>query len=99
LENVIERAVTLVRGERITAADLALQSPLPADIMDIMSETGGIRAALAQQERKTIIECLRKYAGNRKQAASNLGISTTTLWRKMKEYQIIPKTSYNTENT
>jgi len=99
LENVIERAVTLVRGEKITAADLSLQSPLPADIMDIMSETGGIRAALAQQEKKTIIESLRKYAGNRKQAASNLGISTTTLWRKMKEYQIIPKTSYNTENT
>ncbi|OHB44120.1 MAG: sigma-54-dependent Fis family transcriptional regulator [Planctomycetes bacterium RIFOXYD12_FULL_42_12] len=99
LENVIERAVTLVRGEKITVDDLALQSTLPADIMDIMSETGGIRAALAQQERKTIIESLQRCAGNRKNAASNLGISTTTLWRKMKEYQIIPKTNYNTENT
>ena len=99
LENVIERAVTLVRGEKITVDDLALQSPLSTDTMDIMSETGGIRAALAQQERKTIIESLRRCAGNRKQAASNLGISTTTLWRKMKEYQIVPKTSYNTENT
>ena len=40
LENVIERAVTLVRGEKITVDDLALQSPLSTDTMDIMSETG-----------------------------------------------------------
>ena len=65
--------------------------------MNIAMEMGGIRAALALQEKKTIIESLQKYAGNRKQAANDLGISTTTLWRKMKEYQIIPKTSYNTE--
>lgn len=98
LENVIERAVTLVKGELITVADLALQTASPADTMNVMIETGGIRAALAQEERKTIIESLRRHAGNRKQVATNLGISTTTLWRKMKEYQIVSKTSYNTEN-
>ncbi len=99
LENVVERAVTLVNGSNITVDDLALENVQSVDTINIMTEMGGIRAALAQQERKTIIESLRKYAGNRKQAASNLGISTTTLWRKMKEYQIIPKTSYNTGNT
>src|SRR3990172_9254744 len=99
LENVIERAVTLVMGDRIEASDLALHDSLETDNIDVMMENGGIRAALAQQERKTIIESLRRYAGNRKLAASNLGISTTTLWRKMKEYHIIPKTRYNTGNT
>ncbi|TVM03655.1 MAG: sigma-54-dependent Fis family transcriptional regulator [Candidatus Brocadia sp. WS118] len=99
LENVIERAVTLTKGNQITIADLALESASPADMMNVMIEMGGIRAALAQEERKTIVETLRKHAGNRKQAANNLGISTTTLWRKMKEYQIVSKTSYNTENT
>jgi DNA-binding NtrC family response regulator len=99
LENVIERSVTLVKGNLITIADLALQNAPTKDTVAVMMETGGIRAALAQQERKTIIEFLRKYAGNRKQVANNLGISTTTLWRKMREYQIIPKTSYNIENT
>ncbi len=98
LENVIERAVTLVKGDLITRDDLALQSLPQKDTVDIMTEMGGIRAALAQQERKTIIDSLRKCAGNRKQAAINLGISTTTLWRKMKEYQIVPKTSYITES-
>lgn len=99
LENVIERAVTLAKGSQITVTDLALQSASPGDTLNVMIEMGGIRAALAQEERKTIIESLRRHAGNRKQAASNLGISTTTLWRKMKEYQIVSKTSYNTENT
>ena len=99
LENVIERAVTLVNGNKITGDDLALESIQSTDTINVMTEMGGIRTALAQQERKTIIEFLRRCAGNRKQAASNLGISTTTLWRKMKEYQIIPKTSYNTEET
>ena len=99
LENVIERAVTLVMGDKIESSDLALHDSLETDNIDVMMENGGIRAALAQQERKTIIESLRRYAGNRKLAASNLGISTTTLWRKMKEYHIIPKTSYNTGNT
>ncbi len=99
LENVIESAVTLVNGRQITIDDLALHSVPSVDTMNIMLEMGGIRAALAQEERRTIIESLRKYAGNRKQAASNLGISTTTLWRKMKEYQIVSKTSYNTDNT
>ncbi|MEK6559759.1 MAG: sigma-54 dependent transcriptional regulator [Planctomycetota bacterium] len=99
LENVIERAVTLVNGNKITGDDLALESIQSTDTINVMTGMGGIRAALAQQERKTIIESLRRCAGNRKQAASNLGISTTTLWRKMKEYQIIPKTSYNTEET
>ncbi len=98
LENVIERAVTLVMGDRIEASDLALHDSLETDNIDVMIENSGIRAALAQQERKTIIASLKRYAGNRKLAASNLGISTTTLWRKMKEYHIIPKTIYNTEN-
>ncbi|MBE7443897.1 MAG: sigma-54-dependent Fis family transcriptional regulator [Planctomycetia bacterium] len=98
LENVIERAVTLMKGDMVAVADLALEIVSPADIMGVMKEMGGIRAALAQEERKTIIESLQRYAGNRKQVATNLGISTTTLWRKMKEYQIVSKTSYNTEN-
>lgn len=97
LENIIERTVTLLKGNRITTDDLALPNTLFSD--DITTETGGIRAALALQERKAIIDSLRRYEGNRKQVSINLGISTTTLWRKMKEYQIVPKTSFNTKDS
>ncbi|MDR4509515.1 MAG: sigma-54 dependent transcriptional regulator [Candidatus Brocadiaceae bacterium] len=95
MENIIERAVTLSKGNKITELDLELQSPVPINGTDTNAYEGGIRAALAQQERKTIIASLQKHAGNRKQAASNLGISTTTLWRKMKEYHIVSKMNYN----
>ncbi len=97
LENIIERTVTLLKGNQITTDDLVLPNTLFSD--DITTETGGIRAALALQERKAIIDSLRRYEGNRKQVSINLGISTTTLWRKMKEYQIVPKTSFNTKDT
>ena len=33
-------------------------------------------------------EVLEKYKGNRGLAAKELGISTTTLWRKMRKYGI-----------
>ncbi|MEK6739080.1 MAG: sigma-54 dependent transcriptional regulator [Planctomycetota bacterium] len=97
LENIIERTMTLMKGNRITTEELVLPTAFSTD--EITTETGGIRAALAVRERKAIIDSLRKYEGNRKQVAINLGISTTTLWRKMKEYQIVPKTSFNTKDS
>lgn len=39
-------------------------------------------------EKKRIIEALKKTKGNRKEAAKLLGISSVTLWRKVKEYKI-----------
>lgn len=39
-------------------------------------------------ERISIINALRKTGGKREKAAALLGISKSTLWRKMKEYQI-----------
>ena len=38
-----------------------------------------------------LMEVLAKYHGNRSLAAQELSISTTTLWRKMKKYNLHPK--------
>ncbi len=38
--------------------------------------------------RDLLISCLRKNKGNRKRTARDLGISTTTLWRKIKYYHL-----------
>lgn len=43
------------------------------------------------EEAVKISDLLRKYRGNRKLAAKELGISTTTLWRKMNKYGIESK--------
>lgn len=43
---------------------------------------------LGTMEKKEIIDALIKYNGRKKEAAEMLGISRTTLWRKIKQYQI-----------
>jgi transcriptional regulator with PAS, ATPase and Fis domain len=44
--------------------------------------------SLADKEVEMIIKALEKYNGKRKLAASELGISERTLYRKIKEYGI-----------
>ncbi len=51
---------------------------------DTVKNGGSIREA----ERASIRDALEKEKGNRQKAAKLLGISKTTLWRKMKEYGI-----------
>lgn len=41
-----------------------------------------------QPEAEKLLEILKKHGGNRGKAAQELGISTTTLWRRMKKYGI-----------
>lgn len=45
-------------------------------------------AASVSDEEKNLRETLRQAGGNREKAAALLGISRTTLWRKLREYQI-----------
>ena len=43
---------------------------------------------LGEAEAETILEALTKHGGNRRQTAAYLGINKTTLWRKMKKYNL-----------
>lgn len=53
---------------------------------------GGDKVVVYQSEEAVrISELLRKYRGSRKLAAEEMGISTTTLWRKMNKYGIESK--------
>ncbi len=84
LENVIERAVALCRGEGITAEDLPLgvrEPRLPEVSDDRIQSLPGV-------ERRHILETLDRVGWNRKRAAELLQISTTTLWRRLKEFGI-----------
>lgn len=44
--------------------------------------------SLADMEKRQIERALKKYAGRRKEAADELGISERTLYRKIKEYEL-----------
>jgi two-component system response regulator HydG len=80
LENMIEQAVALSGGGVITVDDV-----LPAPVQP--KHVGGAGRALADvvdaAERQAIEVALRECDGSREKAAELLGISPTTLWRKM----------------
>ena len=80
LQNVIERAVILARGE-VTATELP--EILRSCQEGALREDSGI---LKEAERDAIIAALKGTAGNRRLAADRLGISRRTLQYRLKEY-------------
>jgi DNA-binding NtrC family response regulator len=79
LENAIERAVNLASGPLLTEADL------PA-ALTVRVETQG--PAQDDAERRRLLGALERSHWNQGRAAAALGISRTTLWRKMREHRI-----------
>jgi two-component system NtrC family response regulator len=83
LENMIERAVVLARGDYITIDDI----PSLAQITGTPAE-GGIRETVGVMEKQMITEALVKADWVQTKAASFLGISERMLRYKMKKYAI-----------
>jgi len=88
LENVLERAVVLCKGRRITLADLPAKLFQSGDVIEPLETADGLtlKAALEQPERRIIEAALRANAWNRQLTAARLGINRTTLYKKMKHY-------------
>lgn len=85
LQNVIERAIILARGE-VTIMDL----PEVFRLAGAAREEGGI---LKEAEREAISAALKATAGNRRLAAERLGISKRTLQYRLKEYGLADDSS------
>ncbi len=85
LENFLEHGFVLCRGRTID------MEHLPSEISQVKAETqeGQSTGMLRQAERRLIIEALQRHNGRRKETAGYLGISTTTLWRRMKEFGLV----------
>lgn len=92
LVNVVERAVVLSKDDLITAHDL------PEQLRQEQKESPGtvnrlagnpnLKSALADPERQIIIDALEQNGWNRQDTARLLGINRTTLYKKMKKYDI-----------
>lgn len=82
LRNVIERAMNMADGRLIMPCDLPdfIAGPPP-----MSPRVSPLRSSARFSERDTIAAALATTHGNRRQAAERLGISTTTLWRRMRE--------------
>ena len=88
LSNVVEQAVALSEGPVVDVGDLPIgfgpgkpDAPPPAPPAPRPHR-------IAAMERQLIIERMQARQGNVMLAAEDLGISRTTLWRRMKEYGI-----------
>jgi DNA-binding NtrC family response regulator len=81
LKNVIERAVVLAEGQKITLKELPRDFPLPAK--DMVNEQP--IKSLKDLEQIAISEALQRCNGNKSQAAKQLGISRKTFYKRLKE--------------
>jgi transcriptional regulator with PAS, ATPase and Fis domain len=88
LENIIEHALIVCQDKIIERNHLPLSlqddisSPLPAE------EKRPFDREIEFGEKSLILDTLRKYNWNKGKTASALDINRTTLWRKMKKYNI-----------
>jgi DNA-binding NtrC family response regulator len=91
LVNVIERAVVLCRDGRITTGDLPEKLFAGQENRTTVAASLGnasLKAALTEPERQLIIHALESTGWNRQKTAKALGINRTTLYKKMKRYDI-----------
>ncbi|MEZ6122914.1 MAG: sigma-54 dependent transcriptional regulator [Planctomycetaceae bacterium] len=97
LVNVIERAVVLCKGDRIMPGDLPEKMFAEDERRaSIEAALGGasLKKALSTPERQLIIQALETNGWNRQNTARALGINRTTLYKKMKKYDIDFETVY-----
>jgi DNA-binding NtrC family response regulator len=86
LDNVLERAMILGEGEWISPADLPrweMPEGTPA-----VSLSDNLREAVQAYERSHIETVLKKTNGDKKSAAELLGLSLSSLYRKLDEFGI-----------
>jgi DNA-binding NtrC family response regulator len=83
LENIIERAMILENGNKLTPDSLLLSGRLPE-----RPEQELQTVSMDATEREHILKVLKICGGRKLEAAALLGINKTTLWRKMKRYGI-----------
>ncbi|ALO45141.1 sigma-54-dependent transcriptional regulator [Pseudohongiella spirulinae] len=91
LSSAIERAVTFCQGEQLRIEDLpekirsgGLTARLPETGSELSATTENW-PTLAQLELQHIQQTLKKFDGNKRQAAAALGIGRRTLYRKLGE--------------
>ncbi len=82
LKNIIERAIIMERGDRITLASFPKMSAASSGVAS--SKSAGLR----DLEREHIVAIMREVNFNKSEAARRLGIARKTLREKLQRYNI-----------
>ena len=90
LENAMERAVALARGNRVELEDLPeeIRQAFPKPVL-----AGETVQQLSEIEKEYILAVLALNDGNQTRTAKQLGIGAATLYRKLKKYGTIARSS------
>lgn len=92
LENVLERAMVLCDGDRITLNELPFVEEVSAslDEKNLPSPLyGNLDERLAEMERQLLQDAMTEARGVKTRAARALGIKTSTLYYKLEKYGLI----------
>ncbi len=89
LENTIEHAVVLAKGKSVEGADLPLL--VTGQAAKAQPATG---KTITGNEARLLKEVLEECNWNKTEAAQRLGISRSTLYEKIKKYQLNPPTMH-----
>ena len=91
LENILEHALIICRDDTVQPVHL------PDYLQERIDREGTHRAPAAEKqqtanstERDSLLQVLQKHGWQRQKAAREMGIDRTTLWRKMKKYNLTP---------
>ncbi len=98
LEAAVQRAVVLCNGDRITSANLspilnhdrqARASGATTPHPDPKIGVRPLKVALEEPEKRIIVQALQAFNWNRQETARVLDINRTTLYKKMKKYNLL----------
>jgi DNA-binding NtrC family response regulator len=85
LENAIERAIVTCRTRALTEDDFSFLVKDPASAQPLAIPNG---MSIHEMEKLLIAETLRRTGGNIMESANTLGIDRSTLYEKIKRYEI-----------
>ena len=91
LENVIERAMVLAEGDRITARDLPFEGATVTLDVPLPAGHPPLREVVEQVERQLIERALRSAQGNKSEAARLLDLKASVLYYKLEKYGLIDR--------
>jgi len=90
LENVVHRSLLVAAGPELGVNDLPPDLKVPEGASPPVVVEGGLRS-LEELEKEAIRQALENFGGNLSDAARQLGIGRSTLYRKLEQYGLRSK--------